>query len=306
MSINRKYKSFHDIWDNICKHKLCYLFIAPFFVMFFVFTVAPVVSSIALSTTYYNILQPPRFIGLENYAQILFADDLFMKALVNTLIMACTIGPIGYLASLLLAWTINELPHSIRTAMVFFIYAPSISGGATLLWTLIFNSDSYGYANSILMTLGIIKEPILWFMDTRFMMPLVIIISLWASMGAGFLSFVAGLKGMDMSLYEAGMLDGIKNRWQELWYITLPQLKPQLIFGAVMSISSGFAAGGMAEALCGFPSTDYAVYSLISHIADYGGSRFEMGYSAALSVVLFLLMIGSNSLIRRLLRNVGS
>lgn len=295
-----------EIIDNIKKNKFAYLCIAPFFILFLIFTVAPVVSSIALSFTYYNVLEDPVWVGLDNFAKLLFNDDIFIKSLINTLIMALIVGPVGYLASLLLAWMINELHHSIRTAMVLFIYAPSITGNVYVIWSLLFSGDANGYVNAFLQNIGFIDEPIQWFTDTTYMMPLIIIISLWMSMGAGFLSFVAGLKGLDRSLYEAGMLDGIGNRWQELWFITLPQLKPQLLFGAVMSITSAFSIGAVVDALCGTPSTDYAVNTIIHHINDYGGARFDMGYSAAISTVLFLLMYFSKILIGKMLKNVGS
>lgn len=295
-----------SIGQNIRKNRLCYLLIAPFFLLFFVFTVAPVLSSIGLSFTYYNILQPPEWNGLANYAKMLFADDIFLKSAINTLIMALVVGPVGYLSALLLAWMINELSRGLRTLLVLFIYAPSISGNLYVIWSLIFSGDAYGYANGVLINLGIIQSPIQWFWDTRFMMPLIIVISLWMSMGAGFLSFIAGLQGIDRSLYEAGTMDGIKNRWQELWFITLPQMKPQLLFGAVMSITSAFSIGEITVALCGNPSTDYAVNTVLNHLTDYGTTRFDMGYSSAISTMLFLTMIVCNRLIRRLLKNVGS
>lgn len=294
------------ILENIRRNKLCYLLIAPYFILFFLFTVAPVLSSIGLSFTYYNMLQPPDFVGLENYAKMLFADDIFMKAAVNTLVMALVVGPVSYLGALMLAWMINELSRGLRTIMVLFIYAPSISGNIYVIWSILFSGDSYGYVNGILMNLGIINTPIQWFLDTNYMMPLIIIIALWMSMGAGFLSFIAGLQGMDRSLYEAGTMDGIKNRWQELWYITLPQMKPQLLFGAVMSITSAFTIGDITIALCGNPSTDYAVHTILNHITDYGTTRFDMGYASALSTVLFLTMILCNKLVRRVLRSVGN
>lgn len=295
-----------EILSNIKKNKFAYLCIAPFFILFTIFTVAPVVSSIGLSFTYYNILQPPQWVGLDNYAKMFFSDDIFMKSLINTLVMALIVGPVGYLGSLLLAWMINELPHGVRTVMVLFVYAPSITGNAYVVWSLLFSGDANGYINAFLKNLGIIDTPIQWLTDTKYMMPLIIIISLWMSMGAGFLSFVAGLKGLDRSLYEAGMLDGIGNRWQELWFITLPQLKPQLLFGAVMSITSAFSIGAIVDALCGTPSTDYAVNTILNHINDYGGARFDMGYSAALSTVLFLIMYISKLIIGKLLKNVGT
>lgn len=293
------------IRDNIRRNKLCYLFISPYFILFIIFTVAPVISAIFLSFTYYNILQPPVFVGLANYAKMLFADEIFTKAAVNTMVMALCVGPGGYLLALMLAWMINELSGGLRTLMVLLIYSPSISGNMYVVWSVIFSSDSYGYVNGLLMNLGLISEPVKWFVDANYMMPLIILISLWMNMGAGFLSFVAGLKGIDVSLYEAGVVDGIKNRWQELWYITLPQMKPQLLFGAVMSITAAFSIGDITAALCGSPSNNYAVHTILNHLGDYGSTRFDMGYASAISTVLFLAMIISSRLIRRILAGVG-
>ncbi len=282
-----------------------YAAIAPFFIIFFTLTVLPVVISIFISFTYYNILETPTFVGLHNYQMLLFHDEVFQKAVMNTLVLAVIIGPVGYIASLLIAWMLNELPSRLRTLLVFFIYAPSISGNAFLIWQLIFSEDAHGYLNSMLMYLGITDGVVYWLSDPKYMMTVVIIVSLWMSMGSGFLSFVAGLQGIPASLLEAGVMDGISNRWQELWFVILPILKPQLMFGAVMSISSAFSVGAVSSALCGMPSTDYAVHTVLNHLTDYGGTRFQMGYASAIATLLFLAMLLSNALVQRLLRRVG-
>ena len=215
-------------------------------------------------------------------------------------------GPIGYVISFLLAWLINELNPKVRSLYVLFFYAPSISGNLFMIWKIIFSDDANGYLNSLLLYLGVIDENIYWLSDTKYMMTVCVLATLWMSMGTGFLSFVAGLQGIDRSLLEAGSIDGIRNRWQELWHITLPSMKPQLLFGAVMSITAAFSAGDVTSALCGFPSTDYAAHTMINHLNDYGNIRFEMGYACAIATLLFFLMIGCNQLIQRLLRKVGT
>ena len=247
---------------------ICYL--GPFLIFFTLFTVLPVVISMFLSFTNYNVFETPKFIGFQNYMELLFSDDTFLIALKNTLVIALISGPVGYLASLLVAWFINDLNPKIRPLMVLFFYAPSISGGAYMIWQIMFSGDAYGYANSILMYLNIIDEPIQWLTDAKYMLGLVIAVQIWMSLGSGFLSFVAGLRGIDRSYYEVGYVEGIRNRWQELWYVTLPSLKPQLIFGAVMSISGAFGCGAVSTALCGFPSTDYAAHTILNHMEDYG------------------------------------
>lgn len=282
-----------------------YLALAPFFIIFFTLTVLPVIISICLGFTYYNILETPKFVGLNNYIQLIFHDKIFSKAVSNTMVLAVITGPVGYISALITAWMINELNPKLRTALVFMIYAPTISGNAYLIWQLLFSEDSHGYLNSMLKYLGIIDSPIYWLSDPKYMMTVVITVSLWLSMGTGFLSFVAGLQGINVSLLEAGSMDGISNRWEELWHLILPSMKPQLLFGAVMSITSAFSVGAISSALCGMPSTDYAVHTVMNHLNDYGTTRFQMGYASAIATMLFAVMIISNKLIQKLLRKVG-
>ncbi len=283
-----------------------YVFLLPYMILFLLFVVAPVLISIYYSFTYYNILNPPEFIGLQNYLDLFLHDEIFSGiAVKNTFLFAVVTGPTGYVASLLFAWFINELPHKLRALVTVVFYAPSISGAVYTIWTVIFSGDAYGFANSTLMTLGFINEPIQWLSNSSYMMPVVMLVVIWMSLGAGFLSFVAGFRGLDRSLLEAGMMDGIHNRWQELWYITLPSMKPQMMFGAVMSITSAFSIADQTTALCGFPSTDYAVHTVVNHLQDYGTVRFEMGYASAIATVLFVTMIVTNRLVQAFLRRIG-
>ncbi len=282
-----------------------YLFMSPYLIIFFVFTVLPVVMAIVLSFTYFNVLEAPSFTGVSNYINLIVDDSLFMKALINTLVLAVVTGPAGFFLSLLLAWLINEFDPRVRAFLTLLIYAPSISGGAFMIWQIIYSGDAYGYLNGILLKLNLIYTPIQWTTDENYMMISAIIVIIWLSFGAGFLSFVAGFKNIDSRLYEAAAVDGLRNRWQELWYITLPAMKPQLMFGAVMSITGSFGVGGTITGIFGFPSTNYALHTLVHHMQDYGSVRYEMGYACAIAVMLFVLMVGANKLIQRLLRNVG-
>jgi len=261
--------------------------------------------AIILSFTSYNLTQPPQFVGIANYTALFFSDTVFTKATVNTLTMAIVVGPFSYIGALILAWALNDLSPKLRTALVFFIYAPSISGNAFIIWQLLFSGDQFGYINSLLLNWGLISEPIYFLFDTKYMMTVVIIVTMWMSMGTQFLSFVAGLQGLDHALFEAGCIDGIRNRWQELWFITLPQLKPQLMFGAVMSITGAFTVGNVGAMLCGNPSTEYAVHTLVNHMTDYATVKYEFGYACAIATLLFLAMIACNELIKLLLKNVG-
>jgi multiple sugar transport system permease protein len=293
-------------WKEMKRNKTAYLMVAPFMLIFCCFTVIPVALSIILSFTDFNMLEMPNPVWFENYVRLFLDDDIFIIAVKNTLIFAVIVGPVSYIMSLLIAWFINELSPKIRAIVTLIFYAPSISGQVYLVWQTLFSSDSYGWVNAWLVKLGIINEPIAWFSNASYVMPLCIVVALWTSLGTAFLSFIAGLQGIDKAQFEAGAVDGIRNRWQELWYITLPNLKPQLMFGAVMSITSSFGFGGIVTALCGFPSVDYAAHTIMHHLEDYGGQRYEIGYSSTIAVVLFAVMVGSNALVKKLLSKVGT
>ena len=286
-------------------NKTAYFMVAPFLLLFIIFTVLPVFLSIILSLTDFNMLQVPNFVGIDNYMRLFMDDEIFILACQNTLVFASVTGPVSYILALLVAWFINELPPKIRAIVTLVFYAPSISGQAYLVWKTLFSSDSYGWANAVLMKFGLINSPILWFSDAKYVMGLCIVVALWTSLGTAFLSFIAGLQTIDRSMYEAAAVDGIKNRWQELWYITLPTMRPQLMFGAVLSITSSFGFGGVVTALCGFPSVDYAAHTIMHHLGDYGGSRYEIGYASAIAVILFVIMFSANIVIKKALSKVG-
>ena len=290
---------------RIKRNKACYMMLAPYFILFFFFTVLPVVMSVAFSFTYYNMLEMPEFIGWKNYIKLFLEDDIFLTSLKNTLILAVITGPISYFLCLLFAWIINEFKGWLRAFLTLIFYAPSICGNAYVVWNLILSGDRYGYLNGLLMKLGILDEALIWMKTEKYVLPMLIVVQLWLSLGTGFLSFIAGLQTVDKSLYEAAALDGVKNRWQELWYVTLPAMKPQLMFGAVMQITQSFAIADVSIQLAGNPSVNYAGATVVTHLLDYGTVRFEMGYASAIATVLFLLMVGSNMLVQKLLRRVG-
>lgn len=285
--------------------RTAFLLMAPYLLLFTIFTVIPVIISIFLSFTDFNIMQPPKFVGLENYSQLFLSDDVFLIALKNTIVYALAVGPFGYILSLLVAWLINELPPKLRAVIIVIFYAPSISGNVYVIWKTIFSSDNMGIVNGFLLKNGLLVEPVEWLQNPQTMLWVIILAALWLSMGTGFLSFVAGLQGIDTAMYEAGAIDGIRNRWQELWYITLPLIKPQLLFGAVMSITSAFSVSTVCMNLAGFPSMQYGAHTIVIHLLDYGNLRLDMGYASAIATVLFFLMVGCNKLVGRILRNIG-
>lgn len=278
-----------------------YLLIAPFFILFTVFTVIPVVISLPIGFTNFNMVQFPKWVGLDNFYTLILEDEVFLKAIQNTLIFAIITGPLSYVLCFLLAWLINELPAFLKTIFTFVFYAPTLAGNVFTTWQLIFSGDIYGIANSYLINLGIINGPKQWLTDSRYILGVVIIVQLWMSLGAGFLAIRAGLQGIPRDRYEAGAIEGVKNRFQELIMITIPALGPQLLFAAVMQITQSFQAGDIGRFLTAFPSTDYAAHTIMTHAFDYGSIRFEMGYASAICFILFAAMLLANWAVKKLL-----
>ncbi|MCQ6563113.1 carbohydrate ABC transporter permease [Paenibacillus mendelii] len=291
------------LWAQIVRYRMSYLFLAPFMLLFIMFTVVPVFTAIGLSFTYYNILESPRWVGLLNYKTLFVNDDIFLKAVGNTLKFAVITGPVGYCMSFVLAWLIHQIPHKYRFFYTLCFYTPAITSGTAVavVWAYLFSGDRYGMINSWAIRLGILDEPWLWLKDVKTILPVLILVSLWMSMGVGFLAFLAGLANVSREMYEAATIDGVKYRWQELWYVTLPAMKPQLLFGAVLTIVSSLQVFDISVALAGNPSTLYAGHVIMTHLNDYAFVRFEMGYAAAIAVVLFLLMVGLNRFIFNIL-----
>lgn len=291
------------------RSRISYVMIAPYMLIFTTFTIIPVLMSFVLSFTSFDMLQFPKFIGLDNYVNLFLNDEVFLIALRNTVILAVITGPLSYIMAFIFAWLINELPQKLRGIMTLIFYAPSISGNAYLLWTLLFSADRHGYINSFLIRFGIIDSPIYWLQNPTYALPILIIVQLWLSLGISFLSFRAGFSTVNQELYEAAAIDGIRNRWQELWYVTLPQMKSQLMFGAVMQITTSLGIGSVSISLFGMPSVDYSAHTLVTHLLDYGSTnstRLEMGYASAIATILFFMMLFSNMLFQKVIRRVGS
>lgn len=288
-------------WNAIKQNKTCYLMLAPFMIFFIIFTIVPVVMSLPIGFTDFNMVQSPKFVGLSNYTTLFLSDKTFVKSIRVTLVFALFTGPISYILCFLLAWLINELHPKLKTIFTLIFYAPSMANAYTV-WQLIFSGDMNGYVNSFLMNLGIINSPIQWLTDGRYVLGVTIVVQLWISLGAGFLALRAGFQNIDRSMYEAGAIEGIRTRWQELIYIVIPSMGPQLMFAAVMQIVGSFTAGTVAQNLVGFPSTDYKAHTIMTHAYDYGWVRYEMGYASAICMVLFIVMYLLNKLISRLLQ----
>lgn len=297
----KKDKSIKLKQDSFKERFPMYVMFAPFFIFFVLFTVLPILSSIVLSFTSYDMISTPKFIGFDNYRRMIVNDPTFLITVKNTLVFAIIAGPLGFLLSFVLAWFVNEFSPKVRTLLSFMFYAPSLAGNAYFIWQVAFSGDSYGYVNSMLLSIGIITEPIVWFKNATYLMPILIIVQLWQSMGISFLSNISGLQNVSRDMYEAGAIDGIKSRWQELRYITLPSMSHMLMFSAVMQIQSSFSVSAIAVALAGYPSKGNAVDTIVSLMGDVATVRYEMGYASAMSVVLFLMMVTTRLLVGKIM-----
>ena len=303
MGLKRRTRDAYEVplGRKIYKSRASYVLMAPFLILFLVFVVIPILSSVFLSFTSFNMLQIPKFVGFDNYIRMFLEDDVFVKALRNTVVFAIITGPLGYVLSFVVAWLINELNRGLRWFLTLVMYAPTLAGNIYYIWTYIFSGDSYGYLNSFLLDLGLINSPIQWLTDGSYVLGVTIVVQMWISLGAGFLALRAGFQNIDRSQYEAGAIEGIKSRWQELIYITIPSMGPQLMFAAVMQIVSSFTAGTVSQNLVGFPSTDYKAHTIMNHAYDYGWIRYEMGYASAICMILFVVMYILNKLIGKVL-----
>lgn len=281
-----------------------YIMVTPFILVMTVFMIIPALGGVLVSFTDFNGLTFPNFTGLENYTRLLFRDETFLVVFKNTIMQAMIVGPVGFLLSFVVAWLINELGKNLRLLIIFLFYSPSFSGTLFVIWKYVFANDSNGLINSVLGRMGI--EPINWLSNSDYSMTVVIIVSIWMSFGSGFLSFVAGLRGLDKAYFEAAAIDGLHNRWQELYYVTLPQMGPQLLFGAVQAIGGAFSVGAVNQQLAGYPSTDNATDTILLYMAEFGGTRFEYGYASAMSVVLMVSMLLVWKLTNKVLEAFGA
>ncbi|MBR7132701.1 MAG: sugar ABC transporter permease [Clostridia bacterium] len=282
-----------------------YVMLAPFTLMFLLFLVLPIIASVALSFTSYDMVHKMDFVGFSNYFRMFVDDEVFLTTVKNTILFSFFTGPVGFLLSFVLAWFINEFKTGIRTFLSFLFYAPALVGNAYYIWQVAFSNDSYGYINSVLLSMNLITEPIAWLKNEAYVLPVIMIVQLWQSMGISFLSNISGLQNVNDELYEAGAIDGIRSRWQELWYITLPAMKHMLLFSAVMQIQSSFTVGTIAVELAGYPSVGNAADTMVAYMSDVGTVRYELGYACSVAVCLFVIMAFARWLIGKVLNGVG-
>jgi len=281
-------------------NKLSYLMLSPYVMLFITFIAIPVLLAIALSFTHFNAIERPEFSGVFNYVMLLTQDTVFLRyVLPNTVMFSVIVGPGGYVLSFLMAWILTQIQRGPRTILSLILFTPSMVGSVfvSVVWGTLLSGNEAGYVNAFLLRMDWINEPIQFLLSPDHLMTVVIVVSLWSSMGIGFLAMLAGILNVNKDLYEAAYIDGIKNRFQEIIYVTIPSMKPQMLFGAVMAIVSAFNTGWIGVALSGSnPTPQNAAQLLINHIEDYGFQRYEMGYAAAVSVVLLGIIAGFSKL----------
>lgn len=269
-------------------------FYTPYIILFLTFIIIPVLIAFGLSFTYFNTIETPEWIGMRNYIEIFTRDEVFMQyVLPNTFRFAFIVGPVGYFMSFLLAWMLSQIPHRPRTILAIILYSPSMTAGIAMgvVWTVLFSGDSTGYLNAWLLRVGLVEEPVQFLTSPDYLMNIMILVSLWGSMGVGFLAMMAGILNIDQTLYEAAYVDGLKNRWQEIFYITIPSMKPQMLFGAVMAVVGTFQVGAIGVQLSGAnPTPQYSGQLMVNHIEDFGFLRYLMGYASAVSVILLIMV----------------
>lgn len=298
-------KDKNTLASRIWKSRISYFMLFPFLFFFFLLLLLPILVSIVLSFTSFDFFNMPVFVGFDNFITLFVEDGEFITALQNTFLFALITGPLSYILCFFIAWLINDLNRVMRSVITFVFYAPSISGSLYTIWSILLSSDRYGMINSLLIRFGLIKEPLLFLKDPKMILGCLIVIQLWMSLGTGFLSFIAGFQMVNRDLFEVGAIDGIQNRWQELWYITLPQMKPMLLFGAITQIVTAFSVGDVSLNLCGFPSVNNAGLTLTLHAYDYANLRFEMGYGCAVTFILFVIMYVMHRIIGCLINRIG-
>lgn len=302
---NKLISGLQTLWE----YRVSYLFIAPFLICFIIFILLPVLSALALSFTYFNAIEAPRFIGWDNFRYMLSQDLILIKyALPNTLSFALIVGSGGYACAFLLAWLISILPGVYRKWFTLAMYTPSLASlvAMSIIWTPMLSSDRIGYLNSFLLKMSLISEPVQWVTSKEHLMTSMVVVSLWKSMGIGFLGMLAGILNVNPELYEAGRLDGIRSRLEEVWYITIPSTKPQMLFGAVMAIVGAIQLSSIGTALSGMnPTPEYAGHMITTHIDDYGLKRFELGYATALTVCLLTIVYFAQKLSWKLFGTKG-
>ena len=263
-----------------------YLFLLPNILGFLIFSSIPVMVTLSISLLDWDLIRPPRFVGIDNYVKLLTADATFTRVLVNTAYYVVGTVPAGVILSLLLALAMNANVRGISFfRAAFFIPVISASVAVAMMWRWIFNTD-YGLLNLWFTSVGLPRIP--WLSSTAWAMPALIIMAVWKNLGFNMIIFLAGLQGIPAQLYEAAAIDGATG-WHRFRYITLPMLAPTTFFVLIISVIGSFQVFDLAFVLTkGGPGE--ATNTMVMYIYNQAFQFFHMGYAAAIAWVLFAII----------------
>lgn len=271
-----------------------YLFILPAVLLISVFVFLPIIASLFLSFTQYNVLQPPKWVGLNNYYRLIFEDPLFWIAVRNTVLYVAGTVPVCVMISLLLAvWVdsvkIRFMKYLFRT--VYFLPTITAIVAISVVWKWLYAGGTYGLINFVLMKLGI--PPVDWLTNPHTTLPAIMVMSIWGGVGYNFIIFLAGLQGIPRTIYEAAEIDGASG-FRNFWHITLPLLRPAIVFVVLMSVIGSFQVFDQVYILT--QGTEYvggvlhSALTIVTYLYERGFERFEMGYASAIAYMLFFLV----------------
>ncbi|OGW84808.1 MAG: hypothetical protein A2987_02520 [Omnitrophica bacterium RIFCSPLOWO2_01_FULL_45_10] len=280
------------LFARLNEHKWSYFFIAPAVLLFVVFIVGPLIASFYWSFTEYNGIHPPKWVGLANYKTIFFDDPRFWKAIKNTVIYTLGVIPPGVVLSLLLAIAVDQqIKFKNFFRIIYFI--PSVTSviALSVIWKWLFAGEKYGLINYFLLSLGL--KPIDWLMSPVWTLPAIMIMSIWAGIGYNMILFLAGLQTIPSTVYEAADIDGA-NVLEKFWHITLPLLKPTMVFVVIMGFIASFQVFEriyiMTESEFGIGGVLDSALTLVAYLYDMGFRKFQMGYASALGYVVFIVI----------------
>ena len=266
-----------------------YIFAVPWILGLTVFVAGPIIVSLGLSMSQYNILKPPKFIGVDNYTTAFFQDELFWPSLGRTFKYALAVVPLGMVGSLILAMFLNqELRGTTIFRTIFFIPHLTPTVAMAILWKWIFH-PGVGPLNHILRTIGIANPPG-WLSSPPWAIPSLVLVSLWSGMGGNrMLIFLAGLQGVPVELYEAAEIDGA-GAISKFRHVTLPMISPTILFNLILNIIGALQVFAMAfVATMGGPSWATWFYAL--HLYRSAFQYFKMGYGCALAWILVIILM---------------
>lgn len=277
-----------------------YLYISPWIIGFILLTIGPMIASLYFSFTRYNIVDPPQWIGLQNYKKLLFDDPIFWQSVKVTLYFAVLSLPSSLVLGFILAILLNQKIPGVNLWRTIYFLPSVLSGVAvTLLWVILFNPQ-IGVVNAVLETIGI-KGPG-WFADPDWALPALVIMGLWG-VGQNMIIYLAGLQGVPSDLYDAAKVDGA-GAYQRFVNVTLPMMSPVLFYNLVLGLigtfnyfTQAYVASGAVTKEMGGPVRSTLVYNL--YLYQNAFRYNEMGYASAMAWVLFVIVLGLTALVFR-------